>query len=55
MPLRPEAIAGMKELGIDVSSHRSKSVDEFTGQPFDYVSPFVTTPEKAARSFPERQ
>jgi arsenate reductase (thioredoxin) len=27
----------MKEIGIDISGHRSKSVDEFVGQPFDYV------------------
>jgi arsenate reductase len=27
----------MKELGIDISSHRSKSVDEFAEQGFDYV------------------
>ena len=35
--VRPEATAVMKELGIDLSGHRSKSVDEFTGQFFDYV------------------
>ncbi len=35
--VRPEAIAVMKELGIDISGHRSKSVDEFAGQEFDYV------------------
>jgi len=35
--VRPEAIAVMHELGIDISAHRSKSVDEFTGQEFDYV------------------
>ncbi len=35
--VRPEAIAVMKELGIDISGHRSKSVDEFAGRPFDYV------------------
>ena len=35
--VRPEAIAVMNELGIDISSHRSKSVDEFVGQEFDYV------------------
>jgi hypothetical protein len=29
--VRPEAIAAMNELGIDISGHRSKSVDEFTG------------------------
>lgn len=27
----------MAEIGIDISSHRSKSVDEFSGQGFDYV------------------
>jgi len=35
--VRAEAIAVMKEIGIDISGHRSKSVDEFTGQDFDYV------------------
>ena len=35
--VRPEAIAVMRELGIDISHHRSKSVDEFLGQDFDYV------------------
>jgi arsenate reductase len=35
--VRPEAIAVMRELGIDISGHRSKGVDEFAGQSFDYV------------------
>ena len=35
--VRPEAIEAMREIGIDISSHRSKSVDEFTSQKFDYV------------------
>jgi len=35
--VRPEAITVMKEIGIDISGHRSKSVDEFAGQSFDYV------------------
>jgi arsenate reductase len=35
--VRPEAIAVMYELGIDISGHRSKSVEEFAGQHFDYV------------------
>jgi len=35
--VRPEAIAVMKEIGIDISGQRSKSVDEFAGQPIDYV------------------
>ncbi|MGH9202915.1 MAG: arsenate reductase ArsC, partial [Vicinamibacterales bacterium] len=32
--VRPEAIAVMKEVGIDISSHRSKSVDEFRSHSF---------------------
>jgi arsenate reductase (thioredoxin) len=35
--VRSEAIAVMRELGIDISGHRSKSVDEFSGQRFDFV------------------
>lgn len=35
--VRPEAIAVMGELGIDLSGHRSKNVSEFDGQAFDYV------------------
>jgi len=35
--VRPEAITVMREIGIDITQHRSKSVDEFTDQAFDYV------------------
>jgi arsenate reductase len=35
--VRPEAIAVMRELGIDISGQRSKSVDEFVGQKLDYI------------------
>lgn len=35
--VRPEAIAVLRELGIDISGHRSKHVDEFAGQAFDVV------------------
>lgn len=35
--VRPEALAAMREIGIDISGQRSKSVDEFRGQEFDYV------------------
>ncbi len=47
--VRPEAIAVMRELGINISSHRSKSVDEFAGQPFDYV---ITVCDNAKESCP---
>jgi arsenate reductase len=35
--VRPEAIAVMREIGIDISNHRSKNVKEFEAQRFDYV------------------
>lgn len=35
--VRPEAIAVMAELGIDISAHWSKSVDEFLGREFAYI------------------
>ena len=47
--VRPEAIAAMEELGIDISGHRSKHVDEFAGQRFDYV---ITVCDNAKESCP---
>lgn len=35
--LHPLAVGAMKELGIDISHHRSKSVEVFSGRTFDYV------------------
>lgn len=35
--VRPEAIQVMREIAIDISGHRSKHLDEFAGQHFDYV------------------
>lgn len=35
--VREEAIEVMRELGIDITGHRSKSVDEFADQSFDTV------------------
>jgi arsenate reductase len=47
--VRPEAIAVMKEIGVDISTHRSKHVDEFAGQQFDYV---LTVCDNANESCP---
>lgn len=47
--VRPEAIAVMKEVGIDITSHRSKHADEFAGQDFDYV---LTVCDNAKESCP---
>jgi arsenate reductase len=47
--VRPEAIAVMRELGIDIREHRSKHVDEFSGQAFDYI---ITVCDNARESCP---
>jgi arsenate reductase len=50
--VRPEAIAAMQEIGIDISGHRSKSVDEFAGQAFDYVVTVCDNARDACPVFP---
>ena len=47
--VRPEAIAVMRELGIDLSGHRSKFVEDFDGQHFDYV---ITVCDSAREACP---
>jgi arsenate reductase len=47
--VRPEAIQAMKEIGISLAGHRSKSVDEFVGKPIDYV---ITVCDNAKESCP---
>jgi arsenate reductase len=47
--VNPLAIAVMKELGIDISRQRSKGLDEFAGQRFDYV---ITLCSQADESCP---
>ncbi|MEJ5368331.1 MAG: arsenate reductase ArsC [Bryobacteraceae bacterium] len=47
--VRPEAVAVMKELGIDISGHRSKHLDVFLGTEFRYV---ITVCDNAAESCP---
>jgi arsenate reductase (thioredoxin) len=50
--VRPEAIAVMCEIGIDISPHRSKSVDEFVGDPFDYVITVCDNANETCPNFP---
>lgn len=47
--VRPEAIAVMSEIGIDLAGHRSKHVREFDGQHFDCV---ITVCDNANESCP---
>jgi arsenate reductase (thioredoxin) len=50
--VRPEAIKAMSELGIDISSHRSKSVNEFTNKEFDYVITVCDNAQEHCPVFP---
>ena len=47
--VRPEAVEAMREVGVEIGSHRSKSVDEFAGQAFDYV---ITVCDNARENCP---
>jgi arsenate reductase len=50
--VRPEAIAVMREIGIDITSHRSKHVDEFANQPFDDVLTVCSAADSRCPVFP---
>jgi arsenate reductase len=47
--VNPLTLHVLREAGIDPSGARSKSVDEFIGQPFDYV---ITVCDQARQSCP---
>ncbi|MFP9115738.1 arsenate reductase ArsC [Flavobacterium sp. RHBU_3] len=62
--VNPKAISIMAEDGIDISSHTSNNVDEYTSVPFDYVITvcdnakehcpfFLTQAEKFHHNFPD--
>ncbi len=50
--VRYEAITAMRELGIDISGQRSKSVDEFSGEQFDYVLTVCDNAKESCPIFP---
>ena len=50
--VRPEAIEVMREIGIDISHHRSKNVDEFAGREFDIVLTVCDNAKEACPIYP---
>jgi arsenate reductase (thioredoxin) len=52
--VRPEAIAAMREVGIDISAHHSKSVAEFEGQDFDHVIAVCDNAKESCPIFPAK-
>jgi len=47
--LNPGAVEAMREIGVDISTHRSKHLNEFLDTRFDYV---VTVCDRAKESCP---
>jgi arsenate reductase len=47
--IRPETIQVMNEIGIDISGQRSKTIEEFRGQSFEW---FITVCDEAQKNCP---
>lgn len=52
--VRPEAIEVMREIGIDLTRHWSKSVELFVGQTFDYIITVCDHAQESCPVFPGR-
>ena len=50
--VRPEAIAVMAELGLDISGQESKTLVRYQGQPFDLVVTVCDDAREACPNFP---
>ena len=52
--VHPLALRAMADVGIDLSGHTSKIVDEFLEQPWDYVITVCDTANEACPVFPKK-
>jgi arsenate reductase (thioredoxin) len=50
--VHPLAVEAMQEVGMDISRHHSKSLEEFIGQPFDFVITVCDNAREACPVFP---
>lgn len=50
--VHPLAIEAMREVSVDISKHQSKHLDQFTGQPFDFVITVCDNAREACPNFP---
>lgn len=50
--VRPLAISAMREIGIDISGHRSKTLDRYVNAPFDLVITVCDDAREACPVFP---
>ena len=52
--VRPEAIKVLREIGINITNNRSKSVDEFVNQEIDYVFTICDNAKENCPYFPAK-
>jgi arsenate reductase (thioredoxin) len=52
--VRPEAIAALAEIGLDISGNRSKSVEEFVNEEIDYVLTVCDNAKENCPYFPAK-
>jgi arsenate reductase len=52
--VNPKAIATMKEIGIDISSHTSNNITEYVGIDFDYVITVCDNAKERCPYFPTK-
>jgi len=52
--VNPKAIATMKEIGIDISSHTSNNITEYLGIDFDYVITVCDNAKERCPYFPTK-
>ncbi len=50
--VRPQAIAVMEEIGVDISDQESKTLERYLGEPFDYVVTVCDDANEACPVFP---
>ena len=51
-PVHPDAVRIMREILVDISGQRSKSLDQFLGHEFDYVITLCDEAQEACPTFP---
>ena len=51
--VHPLAIQAMKEIGVDISGHASKTLDRYRGAPFDYVITVCDQANETCPIFPD--
>lgn len=53
--INPHAVEVMEEIGIDISSQRAKSIQEFRDEMFDYVATVCDQAKESCPFFPGRK